>query len=408
MAAGAQVEQRRSTVPGRLLTLRPRTRPPHKTFTKCQQAWRWTRSVGVLVLVGVVLAVAVLYSDEVEESASPFKYQPQEDDDTVEHLEKRSTHMRRELNKRQSALWHHHDGIAAIRKSHGSLRKSTNVLLITYPDLTLSILPDILTLGLKSAYFLEPLLGLMFQPRNRVQEDSMQQDMLYGLFSCRWDTLRKMAATHSGRIIRKLGGDNGNNSGARIRRETDRMLVNKCLKTTLRLTETTRTRLRTILPLFDNAALDLKVVHLVSDPRSNIEKLKQGFPQSRYAARYNVYHDDDDDDGGGGGGSPQDFCSQTVKDLDAAATLKRSQYFRIRYEDFVSDPVVVARRLHAFLDMEWLPTTKEFLRKQINKRKKADSSNSPSYNRRTNSLFFKTADKDCRKLVKIFGTKQKL
>ncbi|KAK4295196.1 hypothetical protein Pmani_032224 [Petrolisthes manimaculis] len=107
-------------------------------------------------------------------------------------------------------------------------------------------------------------------------------------------------------------------------------LVELCRQEPLLIIKTIRTRLNWVRDILDNPDVNLKVVHLVRDPR--------GTHISMDKVDWNIDY--------------REMCDKVLEDLEEKKGLERQypgQYYFIKYEDFCRDPYRQANQLFRFL-----------------------------------------------------------
>ncbi|XP_071530737.1 carbohydrate sulfotransferase 1-like isoform X2 [Panulirus ornatus] len=103
-----------------------------------------------------------------------------------------------------------------------------------------------------------------------------------------------------------------------------------CMKEPLRIVKSIRSRLSWTKQLLDEEDLDLKVIHLVRDPR--------GTYLSMAKVRWDV--------------TPRSVCDKVLQDLKEREVMERlypDRYFFVKYEDICRDPYGQARAIFRFL-----------------------------------------------------------
>ncbi|XP_043211998.1 carbohydrate sulfotransferase 1-like isoform X2 [Amphibalanus amphitrite] len=162
---------------------------------------------------------------------------------------------------------------------------------------------------------------------------------LYNLFTCNLDALPPMFAerSHRGFIWRKPRV---------LKRDPTRAhLTSLCLSTSIRVIKTIRPRLANVLPLLERTDLDVRIIHLVRDPRAihnSLVSRGHAWPQRRRNATL--------------------LCEDIRDDLRASQSINSDRWTGVRYEDLVERPAEEARRLFEFLQLPLAKETLEFIR----------------------------------------------
>ncbi|XP_068249018.1 carbohydrate sulfotransferase 1-like [Palaemon carinicauda] len=126
---------------------------------------------------------------------------------------------------------------------------------------------------------------------------------------------------------------------------TREAINSRCKTKTIRVVKTIRTRVAWLRSIIDDPEVNLKVIHLVRDPRASlISSWKRGW-----------------------GISADTSCSKMADDLQNAPKLKMlnpEKYLAVRYEDLCDNPWGLAKKIFAFLGYPFLPPpTIDFLKK---------------------------------------------
>ncbi|XP_064089136.1 carbohydrate sulfotransferase 3-like [Macrobrachium nipponense] len=109
-----------------------------------------------------------------------------------------------------------------------------------------------------------------------------------------------------------------------------------CSREPIRLVKTIRTRVSWLPPLLQDPDLNLRVVHIVRDPRASVI--------SNWKAGWNV--------------SPKNLCNGLLNDLEHGPLLRKTipnRYIAVRYEDLCADPETIAKTILQFLGYKILP-----------------------------------------------------
>lgn len=208
-------------------------------------------------------------------------------------------------------IFHGFYSINETSKDHPIMK----VLLLTYQRAGSSYTGELLTSGGEAMYVFEPffvwrkLLGPKADPR--LEADSAKA--LGDLLDCRPEVIRFWRRKNYYYFRRKPEG-----------------IRNFCPSARLRLVKTIRARARFIMPWI-TARPDIKVIHLVRDPRGILSSVRQGghlwSDNSRNVALQ---------------------CDNLKNDLQLA-DLGPSRYLRVRYEDLVDHPIQELNRVFRFM-----------------------------------------------------------
>ncbi|XP_068250188.1 carbohydrate sulfotransferase 3-like [Palaemon carinicauda] len=118
----------------------------------------------------------------------------------------------------------------------------------------------------------------------------------------------------------------------------------RCILYSIRVVNTIKMRVAWIRPILNNAKVNLKVIHIVRDPRASLI--------SAWQRGWNIPADTS--------------CDNMAADLQNALKLKRlhpKKYLAVRYEDLRDNPWGLAKKIFAFLGYHHLPpTTIDFLK----------------------------------------------
>ncbi|XP_043208991.1 uncharacterized protein LOC122374364 [Amphibalanus amphitrite] len=162
---------------------------------------------------------------------------------------------------------------------------------------------------------------------------------LHNLLTCNLDALPPMFAErkHRGFIWRKPKV---------LKRDPSRAhLTSLCLSTSIRVIKTIRPRLAKVLPLLERTDLDVRVIHLVRDPRAIHNSLltkHHAWPEWRRNASL--------------------LCEDIRADLRASQSISSDRWTGVRYEDLVEKPAEEAKRLFEFLQLPLAMETLDFIR----------------------------------------------
>lgn len=132
-----------------------------------------------------------------------------------------------------------------------------------------------------------------------------------------------------------------------------------CSLNKMAITKTIRTSMVDAEPLLSDIRLDLKIIHLVRDPRAMVNAMRwftitaQSRTQRQRLAK-----------------QAKSVCNAMNNDYEAGEKIKKlypDKYMRIRYEDVLNHPIVMTETLYRFLDEDIHPNVKSWVKKATSK-----------------------------------------
>lgn len=198
-----------------------------------------------------------------------------------------------------------------------------NVLLLAYQRSGSSVMGEILSAHPNASYFFEPLIEITC--KRQISDRDGILSALKRIYQCDSNTLEMIGRSRKAviKLIRKL-----------THKPHD---VNKpskaCLESQIRVIKTIRLRLNWAKDLLDDENLNLKIIHLVRDPRAILHSVAKSETWSDQA-RTSEYQ-----------------CSNIRNDLETGIDLPKDRYMRVRYEDFVDSPLAISVKLYEFLNI---------------------------------------------------------
>ncbi|GAB6022789.1 carbohydrate (N-acetylglucosamine 6-O) sulfotransferase [Chamberlinius hualienensis] len=200
---------------------------------------------------------------------------------------------------------------------------SSNILLLAYQRSGSSFVGELLTSDSDSTYIFEPLIEFMCL-RN-IRDETSVLSVMKKMFNCdRW-TLDNLSSNRTAkiRLLRKTGR----------RKLMSELTYDGCLASKLRVIKTIRLRMKWAKKLLNLKKLNLKIVHLVRDPRAILNSMNLSETWKSSSKR------------------PEHQCREMREDLAIGSTLPNDRYVMVRYEDVVENPLEMASQIFRRLGM---------------------------------------------------------
>ncbi|XP_071535422.1 carbohydrate sulfotransferase 5-like [Panulirus ornatus] len=222
-----------------------------------------------------------------------------------------------------------------------------------------SFLGSLLSSQPGSFYFFEPLHNL--EKRKILTEENAVQG-LRALFTCNIDGLILEALKRKSRFTIR----NQYIKTCKRKCFISNLLNSACRNKPIRVVKTIRMQVAWLLPLLEDPASNVKMIHLVRDPRASLI--------SAWKEKWDI--------------TPEKSCSRISQDLQSGRNLNKlypERYLTVRYEDLCGDPWGMARIIFSYLGYTDLPSsTISFLKTSIT----SNTSGSP-YSIKRNSYLMK-------------------
>jgi len=214
-------------------------------------------------------------------------------------------------------------------------------LLLSYVRSGSTFTAAVLSANPSTSYFMEPLFSLM--PLGQLDWDYFLEDsitdnpagkeavmkLMTGIFSCDevvTEQLKKWSETEFN-IIQAVGKQ-------------------QCDDSKNVLAKTVRLHADNLLPWIENS--DIRVVHLVRDPRGMISSMLA--QKEEWGQRLSSF---------------ENICGQVQQDLEIGKRLPSDRYLLVRYEDIVEDPFAMFEKICEFSGIEYDDKVKEEIKKSI-------------------------------------------
>jgi len=216
------------------------------------------------------------------------------------------------------------------KKPSNGVAPKNKVLLLTYPRSGSTYTGSVLSASQSVAYFMEPIFSLLpvgeadwdyfleSAITNNDQVKPVIQKLMEGLYSCNEAVLERM----------NILGD-----GAWTSVTVKASVFEECSEAKTVLVKTIRLHKDNMDWIQDS---DVKVVHLVRDPRGMIGSMLQ--QPEEWTTRL---------------GSYKGICSQMETDLELEKSLAPGNYLRVRYEDLVDNPVETFGKICEFSGIDF-------------------------------------------------------
>jgi len=214
-----------------------------------------------------------------------------------------------------------------IKSNPKKNRVHQNILLLAYARSGSSFTGELLSAGTRAAYYYEPLFSL--RPNGTAIENVIMRDPsqshlvenhLGGIFRCSWPILQKL-----------------NKSGF----PTVRKRGMRCRSSNPRVVKTIRLRRAALEPWVHKS--NIKVVHLVRDPRAIINSVSKRSVWSNLLKNATFQ------------------CARMLDDMQLEKSLPKERYVRVRYEDLVDKTENTLEAIYSHLGLLWT----EHIRKVI-------------------------------------------
>merc|ERR1712055_439820 len=194
-----------------------------------------------------------------------------------------------------------------------------NISLLAYARSGSSFTGELLSAGTRAAYYYEPLFSL--RPNGTAIENVIMRDPgqsylverhLGGIFRCSWPILQKL-----------------NKSGF----PTVRKRGMRCRSSSPRVVKTIRLRRAGLEPWIHKT--NIKVVHLVRDPRAIINSVSKRSVWSNLLKNATFQ------------------CARMLDDMQLEKSLPKERYVRVRYEDLVDETEKTLEGIYSHLGLPW-------------------------------------------------------
>lgn len=202
-----------------------------------------------------------------------------------------------------------------------SRNSNVHVLLMAYPRTGSSFLGELLSLGSDVFYLFEP--SFEFVLRRNLTKIETSVELLSRIFNCHHGTLEMLMPPVKPLVFYWKKA---------TRNSTSREMIKACKSSPIKIIKTIRYSLNTAIQMLrENPSVNVKVIHLVRDPRAMLRSLRKNssFKDSNQTAEYR--------------------CRCIRRDLDFSKFLPQENYFRIRYEDLISNVLENVVKLYEFI-----------------------------------------------------------
>ncbi|XP_076059512.1 carbohydrate sulfotransferase 5-like [Oratosquilla oratoria] len=180
-----------------------------------------------------------------------------------------------------------------------------------------------------SVYFFEPELYVYRHLKEEVtQENSLP--VIMDMLNCKFrdDFVDWLKSRNMYNVYRTNLTENCEKMEYCIRHD---LLTGDCQTKSVKVIKVIKMRLQWVRPLLKNPSLNLKVIHLIRDPRASLASLaRRGMP----------------------GKDPQESCPRILMDIRAVPALQKQfpgKVFSVKYENFFTDPEETALDLWKFI-----------------------------------------------------------
>ncbi|XP_076315727.1 carbohydrate sulfotransferase 1-like [Tachypleus tridentatus] len=257
------------------------------------------------------------------------------------------------------------DEIIKKASSQGVLRHSLEnvyALIVTYARCGSSFTGLLLKSHPNSFYHFEPLYPYRYELKT--MREIPDKKLLYDLFKCNFSGRKSHLTLVRNHLNQKSYHGNKQFMKTCARRRnikpcfTPFVMSRFCRNQTLHIIKTIRLSLQDAVKLYENYPdLNLKIIHLVRDPRAVINSRRRGSTK-RWCDKNTKCS------------SVSSYCSEVRYDLNYYCSLKRSGdrgiYFVLRYEDLIENPLNITKSLFKFLGFKTLSKSViKFLKQSI-------------------------------------------
>ncbi|XP_022255252.1 carbohydrate sulfotransferase 1-like [Limulus polyphemus] len=254
-------------------------------------------------------------------------------------------------------------GTAKIRNSkEGRSPKTVHALIVTYARSGSSFTGLLLKNHPNSFYHFEPLYPYRYELKT--MRGIPDQRFLYDLFKCNFSGRGSYLRSVKNHLKQKSYHYNKQYLKTCARRRNIKPCFNPfvmsrfCRNQTLHIIKTIRLSLQNGVKLYENYPdLNLKIIHLVRDPRAVINSRQRGITK-RWCKKNTKCS------------SVSSYCREVRYDLNYSCSLKtsgdRGIYFLLRYEDLIENPLNITKSLFKFLGFKSLSkSVVKFLKQNV-------------------------------------------
>ncbi|KAK3109015.1 hypothetical protein FSP39_021188 [Pinctada imbricata] len=258
-------------------------------------------------------------------------------------------------------------------KDHNQRLGFTPVLLLAYLRSGSSFTADIIQQAPNTFFVFEPLMNILQRVQIKTEPsctntdlfseecretstNSFILDQMSGLFNCNF-TEPFLQPEHPGGSINQMFLSKCLRIHKRRPNTCYRQLKQMCLKSSVRLVKTIRISVNLTKQLLIQIP-NLKIVHLLRDPRAMIGSRKDGDFMSE-TNKYLI--------------TPEDICPRYERDLVAAMDIKRiwpDSIMQIYYEDLVLNPFVVSKAIYYFMGIKFPDKMQKWITEHTHSRHK--------------------------------------
>lgn len=214
-----------------------------------------------------------------------------------------------------------------MRREANEIQKPVNVMLLSYQRCGSSFTGELLSSHPKALYFYEP--SMEFLISRNITDTKQSAFKLLDIYNCKNDTIELLTRNKIGKQSIRFYFPQWRH----LRYSTFKTynMTEMCLSSKIRVVKTIRYRMDTVFEILKDSNVNVRVVHLIRDPRAIINSMRN----YKHWESYSQF--------------PEKLCTKIKGDLELSSKLPPDRYFRLRYEDLMTNILEISIKLYTFL-----------------------------------------------------------